>query len=335
MVFHRVPFGKTPQAESSDRACTGIAEARKFLQLVEGEHSFLGAVVVELLVLELQVFELGTEHQAGREAGHLGVANLGDERHRAGGTRVRFEHEHLAVFDSVLHVHEAAHVEGFGNLAGIILDGGQVFLGDGHRRDNASGVTGVDTGKLHVFHHGRDVDVFAVREGVGFAFESVVEEAVDEERTVRGHAHGLGNIFAKHVLVVDDFHAAAAKHEARADHHRVAANLLDASEGFVDVRGHAAFRHRDAELVHHLAEQVTVFGNIDGIDARTKNLDAFVGEGAGNVQRSLTTELHDHASRLLTPTASAASPRSCRNASISARHSSCRLFLVVNLEHVA
>ena len=91
VVFHRVPFGKTPQAESSDRACTGIAEARKFLQLVEGEHSFLGAVVVEnpkaecrgqaclhmteahgflqLLVLELEVFELGTEHQAGREAG--------------------------------------------------------------------------------------------------------------------------------------------------------------------------------------------------------------------------------------------------------------------------
>ena len=38
-------------------------------ELVKREHSFLGAVVVELLVLELQVFELGTEHQAGREAG--------------------------------------------------------------------------------------------------------------------------------------------------------------------------------------------------------------------------------------------------------------------------
>ena len=62
-------FGKTPQAESSGTACRPIAEARKFLQLVEGEHSFLGAVVVELLVLELEVFELGTEHQTGREAG--------------------------------------------------------------------------------------------------------------------------------------------------------------------------------------------------------------------------------------------------------------------------
>ena len=124
---------------------------------------------------------------------------------------------------------------------------------------------------------------------------------------IRGHAHGLGNVFAEHVFVVDDFHAAAAENEARANHHRVATDLLDASEGFVDVRGHAAFRHRDAELVHHLAEQVAVFGDVDGVDARTENLDAFVGEGAGDVQRGLATELHDDASRL---------------------------FLVVNLEHV-
>ncbi len=126
----------------------------------------------------------------------------------------------------------------------------------------------------------------------------------------RGHADSLGNVFAEHVFVVDDFHAAAAKHEARADHHRVAADLLDTGEGLVDVRGHAAFRHGDFQLVHHLAEQVAVFGDIDGVDARTENLDSFVTQGAGNVQRSLATELHDHASRLLTPTASAATPRS-------------------------
>ena len=127
-------------------------------------------------------------------------------------------------------------MEGFGNLAGIILNGCQVFLGDGHRRDDAGGVTGVDTGKFHVFHHGRDVNVFAVGERIGFAFQSVVEEAVDEERTIRGHAHGLCHVFAEHGFVVDDFHAAATENEARADHHRVATDLLDASEGFVDIQ---------------------------------------------------------------------------------------------------
>ena len=46
------------------------AENRVHLrELVEREHSFLGTVVVELLVLELQVFELFAEHQAGSEAG--------------------------------------------------------------------------------------------------------------------------------------------------------------------------------------------------------------------------------------------------------------------------
>ena len=39
---------------------------------------------------------------------HRRVTNLGDQRHRAGCARVRFEDEHLAVFDGVLHVHEAA-----------------------------------------------------------------------------------------------------------------------------------------------------------------------------------------------------------------------------------
>ena len=58
---------------------------------------------------------------------HGRVTNLGDQRHRAEGVRVRFEHEHLAVFDGVLHVHEAANVEGFGNLSRVILDGGEVL----------------------------------------------------------------------------------------------------------------------------------------------------------------------------------------------------------------
>ena len=187
-----------------------------------------------------------------------------------------------------LHFHCRAvwvseNVEGFSNLAGIILDGREVFLRDGHRRDDAGGVTGVDTGKFHVFHHGRDVNVFAVGEGVGFAFESVVEEAVDEERAIRGHAHSLGNVFAEHVFVVNHFHAAATEHKTRTNHDGVTANLLHHREGFVNVCSHARFRHRDFQLVHHLAEQIAVFGDVDRVNARTENLDAFVAQSAGDV----------------------------------------------------
>ena len=109
------------------RAHFGAENRVHLRELVEREHSFLGAVVVELLVLELQVFELFAEHQARSEAGHLRVTNLGDQRHGTGSTRVSFEDKHLAVFDSVLHVHEAAHVEGFGNLTGVILNGGEIL----------------------------------------------------------------------------------------------------------------------------------------------------------------------------------------------------------------
>ena len=73
------------EAEHFTRGAHFGAENRVHLrELVEGEHGFLGAVVVELLVLELEVFELGTEHEARGEAGHLRVTNLGDQRHSAG-----------------------------------------------------------------------------------------------------------------------------------------------------------------------------------------------------------------------------------------------------------
>ena len=141
----------------------------------------------------------------------------------------------------------------------------------------------MDTGKFHVFHHGRDVNVFAVRKGVGFAFQSVVEEAVDEERAIRGHAHGLRHVFAEHVFVVNHFHAAATEHKTRTNHDGVTANLLHHREGFVNVCSHARFRHRDFQLVHHLAEQIAVFGDVDRVNARTENLDAFVAQSAGDV----------------------------------------------------
>ena len=58
---------------------------------------------------------------------HGRVTNLGDQRHRARCAGVGFQNENLAVFDGVLHVHEAANVEGFGNLSRVILDGGEVL----------------------------------------------------------------------------------------------------------------------------------------------------------------------------------------------------------------
>ena len=39
---------------------------------------------------------------------HGRVTNLGDQRHRARCAGVGFQNENLAVFDGVLHVHEAA-----------------------------------------------------------------------------------------------------------------------------------------------------------------------------------------------------------------------------------
>ena len=67
VVSEGVVVGETENF--TGRAHFGAEHRVHLRELVEGEHGFLGAVVVELLVLELQVFELFAEHKAGCEAG--------------------------------------------------------------------------------------------------------------------------------------------------------------------------------------------------------------------------------------------------------------------------
>ena len=152
--------------------------------------------------------------------------------------------------------------------------------------------------QLDVLHHGGDEDVFAVAERVGLALERVVQEAVEVERAVGRDADGHRDVFAEHLLVVDDLHPAAAEDEARTDHERVA-DLAGGLERLREVRRHARLGHRDAELVHDGVELVAVLGRLDGVDGRAEHVAAGVLEAAREVERGLAAELDDDAQRLL------------------------------------
>ena len=125
-----------------------------------------------------------------------------------------------------------------------------------------------------------------------------VQEAVEVERAVGRDADGHRDVFAEHLLVVDDLHPAAAEDEARADHERVA-DLVGGLERLREVRRHARLGHRDAELVHDGVELVAVLGRLDGVDGRAEHVAAGVLEAAREVERGLAAELDDDAQRLL------------------------------------
>ena len=69
-----------------------------------------------------QLGQRGAQHHPGRHLGQRHAGGLGHEGHRAAGPGVGLDHEHLALLHRVLHVDEAAHVEGLGDGPGVALD---------------------------------------------------------------------------------------------------------------------------------------------------------------------------------------------------------------------
>ena len=144
-----------------------------------------------------------------------------------------------------------------GNLLRVLLDCPHIFFGNVNGRDNTCGVTGVYPCKLDMLHDRRDEGVVPVADSVGFTFQSVVQETVNQNRAVRRHADS-GFHVAFHALVVINLHAPSAQHIGGAHHNGIADISCDC-EGFVYGSRHARFGHRDIELVHHCPEKVPVF----------------------------------------------------------------------------
>ena len=88
----------------------------------EREHRLLDADMVEAGRLEVEALERLAGHDPRRDLGDRHADHLGDERHRARGARVDFEHVDVAVLDGVLHVHQPADVERERKLAGLAVE---------------------------------------------------------------------------------------------------------------------------------------------------------------------------------------------------------------------
>ena len=100
------------------------------------------------------------------------------------------------------------------------------------RRQRAAGIAGVHAGLLDVLHDAADQHVLAVADRIDVHLDGDVEEPVEQHRAVVGHLHRVVHVGAQVVLVVDDFHGAAAEHVGR-PHHQRKADLARQRDGLL------------------------------------------------------------------------------------------------------
>ncbi len=100
------------------------------------------------------------------------------------GARVHFEDVDDAVLERVLHVHQAADLEGEGELGGLALELGDDFGARRLRRQRAGAVARVDAGFLDVLHDAADEDVLAVAEAIDVDLDGAAQIAVEQQRVV-------------------------------------------------------------------------------------------------------------------------------------------------------
>ncbi len=285
--------------EAEDLSCGthfGTEDRINLGEHVEREDRFLDPVIGRFDLREVFFLELFPEHDAGGDAGHGEAAYLGNQGDGPGGAGIGLENVNRVVADSVLDVHEADHVHGFGDPLGIVANGFNVFFRDIDRRQDTGRIPRVDAGQLDVFHDGGNKSVGAVGDGVGFTFQGVLEEAVHQDRPVGSDPDGGFHVLAEHGLVMDDFHTPAAEYIRRA-HHEGIAETSGNGYGIFGRYRHVRGRHGNSQGIHDGAEAVAVLGQVDGFGARSENRDAGRFKFAGDIQGRLAAELTDHSLR--------------------------------------
>ena len=108
------------------------------------------------------------------------------------------------------------------DLAGVLFNGLQIVLRDMSGRNDACGVAGVNACELNVLHDGGNIGVLTVADRVCLALHSVVEESVDQDRTVRCNADSREHVVFHRIIIIDDFHSTSAEDVRRTDHYGIA-----------------------------------------------------------------------------------------------------------------
>src|SRR5262249_13267312 len=145
-----------------------------------------------------------------------------------------------------------------------------------------------------VLHDAGDDDALSIADSIDIDLDGVFQKSVDEHRLALGDHKRLGDKFFELSLIVTDFHGPAAEHETRPNEIGVA-NSRGLGTGFIHGPGDAVRRLAQSQSPQKLLEFFAVLRVFDRIDAGADDRYAGTGERAGQVERRLAAELHDHA----------------------------------------
>src|SRR5262245_57705688 len=81
------------------------------------------------------------------------------------------------------------------------------------RRQDTSAVAAVDAGLFDVLHDPTDHDSLNVADGIDVNFDRILQELIDQDWPVLGHADRLGHITAQGAFVIDNRHGPSTEHK--------------------------------------------------------------------------------------------------------------------------
>ena len=173
------------------------------------------------------------------------------------------------------------HTHGAHDQPRLIAQALVFLVGEGLGRGHGDAVAGVDAHRVEVFD-GADHDkvVGAVAHHLQLVLLPADERFFHQHRVHRTLAQTPQHLFFKFVRREDCPRAAAAEGEAGADEERVAPDLLGDAVGVFERAGQPTLRRLQADLVHGLLEELTVFGHLHGAQVCANQLDAIFGEDA-------------------------------------------------------
>src|SRR5436853_1995945 len=151
---------------------------------------------------------------------------------------------------------------------------------------------------FYVFHNAPDHNLFVVAESIHVDFVCILEKLVDENRTLTRNLDRGGHIVIEHRFVIDNNHGTSAKHIGRTNENGIPDLTGDAPRFFQGDRG-PVLGLRDVQLPKQVAKSLAIFREVDGFRRGPNDGYARGLQIEREVQRSLSTELHDHAIRFL------------------------------------
>ena len=147
---------------------------------------------------------------------------------------------------------------------------------------------------LDVLQDAADYDPLPISDGVDIDLDGAVQITVEQQRPLFGGLQRLFQVALEMSLIRDNFHRPAAEHIRGPDQHGIA-NPGSAEYCLVGAADQSSGWLAQAQLFDQDVEALAVFRAIYRIGRSAENFDSGLFQPHRQLERRLTSELHDHA----------------------------------------